>query len=423
MVLRYQLVRVMKKFFYAKKDIDDLLVDKETIHINKEQVDNFPSSLPPASHGHGNLQSNGQVGSTAQASKNVVTDSSGKITTENKPTIPTKTSQLTNDSGFLTTHQNISGKEDTANKISSWNDTPNNTNYPSEKLVKDTINTLQTAVNGKASGTHKHPLSDLTITDTGYGNTIDFNEYKTPGFFKVWSGSHNHAPDTHGGLLTVLTNVNGVIQYVINYYDASPKIYYRVFYGGSTNQWRDWKEISTSGHSHSISDISNFNSHTHNAAQVTSQNAYQYIGTSSGDTQEVINQSINGKFMALDEAFFGTPVTYKQFDNTNISSSVLKGNSMFIFFDLGDIVFVEYSIKGATNSDTNELLVTNYLDAKYRPYYGSKYFDLSPHRDNCTSIRVEITERGHIGVTPLEAKQIASYGSFFYFKHIDSYGG
>ena len=32
----------------------------------------------------------------------------------NKPTIPTKTSQLTNDSGFLTQHQDISGKADTA---------------------------------------------------------------------------------------------------------------------------------------------------------------------------------------------------------------------------------------------------------------------------------------------------------------------
>ena len=42
----------------------------------------------PKSHTHGNLQNNGQVGSTAQANKNVVTNSSGLITTEDKPTIP-----------------------------------------------------------------------------------------------------------------------------------------------------------------------------------------------------------------------------------------------------------------------------------------------------------------------------------------------
>lgn len=64
----------------------------------------------PTSHTHGNLQNNGQVGSTAQANKNVVTDANGKITTEAKPTIPTKTSDLTNDSGFLTTHQSLDGK-------------------------------------------------------------------------------------------------------------------------------------------------------------------------------------------------------------------------------------------------------------------------------------------------------------------------
>ena len=49
-------------------------------------------SRTPTSHTHGNLQNNGQVGSTAQASKNVVTDSSGKITTEDKPTIPSPSS-------------------------------------------------------------------------------------------------------------------------------------------------------------------------------------------------------------------------------------------------------------------------------------------------------------------------------------------
>lgn len=48
-------------------------------------------------HTHGNLQSDGSVGTSNNASKNVVTDSNGKITTEAKPTIPSKTSDLTND--------------------------------------------------------------------------------------------------------------------------------------------------------------------------------------------------------------------------------------------------------------------------------------------------------------------------------------
>jgi len=40
----------------------------------------------PAGHSHGNLQSTGQVGSTAQPNMNVVTNSEGKITTESKLT-------------------------------------------------------------------------------------------------------------------------------------------------------------------------------------------------------------------------------------------------------------------------------------------------------------------------------------------------
>lgn len=40
-------------------------------------------------------------------------------------------------SQYLTSHQDISGKENVSNKTSSWNSSPNNTRYPTEKLVKD----------------------------------------------------------------------------------------------------------------------------------------------------------------------------------------------------------------------------------------------------------------------------------------------
>ena len=51
---------------------------------------------------------------TGNESKNVVVGANGNITFEDKPTIPTKVSDLTNDSGFLTTHQDISGKANSA---------------------------------------------------------------------------------------------------------------------------------------------------------------------------------------------------------------------------------------------------------------------------------------------------------------------
>jgi hypothetical protein len=83
-------------------------------------------------------------------------------------TVPTKTSQITNDSGFLTAHQDISGKEDKTNKTTSWGATPSDTKYPSEKLVKTALDLkLATSLKGAASGlaeldsTGKVPSSQL----------------------------------------------------------------------------------------------------------------------------------------------------------------------------------------------------------------------------------------------------------------------
>ena len=80
-----------------------------------ELTDNNNTPFTPKTHNHGNLQDDGKIkiNGTTQTSKNVVTDSSGNITTESKPNIPSKTSDLTNDSGFLTSHQDISGKANT----------------------------------------------------------------------------------------------------------------------------------------------------------------------------------------------------------------------------------------------------------------------------------------------------------------------
>ena len=63
----------------------------------KSQITDFPTSMTPTSHTHGNIDNSGilKISGTAQATKNVVTDSSGKITTENKPTIPTGSSTAT----------------------------------------------------------------------------------------------------------------------------------------------------------------------------------------------------------------------------------------------------------------------------------------------------------------------------------------
>ena len=129
----------LKNWFYDKGEVDSLIAgggtvpDEDNVILNAGYFNDEVSAGEPISsyhsvadtkitdlessvsgkasstHTHGNLQSNGllKVSGTTQTSKNIVTDSNGYITAEAKPTIPTKTSDLTNDSGFLTSHQSL----------------------------------------------------------------------------------------------------------------------------------------------------------------------------------------------------------------------------------------------------------------------------------------------------------------------------
>ena len=73
-----------------------------------------------------------------------------------KTEIPTKTSDLENDSGFLTQHQDVSGKEDKSNKVNAFQNTPDNTHYPTEKLVKDSLDNKVDKVSGKGLSTNDY---------------------------------------------------------------------------------------------------------------------------------------------------------------------------------------------------------------------------------------------------------------------------
>ena len=118
---------------------------------------------------------------TVQAVKNFITSAiSGKADADgladvatsgsytdltNKPSIPTKTSELNNDSGFLTTHQDISGKQDKSNIVTSWSVTTSDAKYPSEKLVKSDLDKKVDKVNGKGLSTNDY--------DNTAKNTVD----------------------------------------------------------------------------------------------------------------------------------------------------------------------------------------------------------------------------------------------------------
>ena len=82
--------------------------------------------------------------------------------------VPTKTSDLTNDSGFLTSHQDISGKENTSNKVTSLSSSSTDTQYPSAKCVSDALGLMQSQLNVTETIYNKVTSLSASSTDTQY---------------------------------------------------------------------------------------------------------------------------------------------------------------------------------------------------------------------------------------------------------------
>lgn len=101
--LRYYTVKILHQFFYNKRDLlpdnvtvsnanlqAGLLRDKNSIRINKNQIDDL-NTIAPSSHTHGQLQTDGSIKKAntsgnliAQPNANVITDANGFLTTEEK---------------------------------------------------------------------------------------------------------------------------------------------------------------------------------------------------------------------------------------------------------------------------------------------------------------------------------------------------
>lgn len=144
-----------------------LVSDLVDVPIDWSDIENKPSSFTPSSHNH--TVSN-------------ITDF---------PTVPTKTSDLTNDSGYLTSHQDITGKEDKSNKVANWSSTVTDTNYPTEKLVKNSLDNKASSTdltNGlqNIGGYTIHTVYNVSGTASAF-NISDGLLYaqQTPVFFLV----------------------------------------------------------------------------------------------------------------------------------------------------------------------------------------------------------------------------------------------
>ena len=68
------------------------------------------------------------------------------------PSIPTKVSAFDNDAGYLTTHQDISGKENSSNKVISLSASSTDQQYPSAKCVYNLIGNIETILTNLTTG-------------------------------------------------------------------------------------------------------------------------------------------------------------------------------------------------------------------------------------------------------------------------------
>lgn len=225
-----------------------------------------------ASHTHGNIANDGKIGTSNNSNKNVVTDASGKITIENKPTIPSKTSDLVNDGS------------DGSNIFVSNND-------------------------NRLSNNRNPLMNKLSATST---NPLDLNKVVRAGFYGLLANSSvqyvSNLPSNWGSnsfyLVNLYFNDTYIIQFIVSY-DGN-KSYVRAKMGNGWNAWKSYlssdnivdnlnSTSSTSILSAKQGKILNDNKadKTNGASQITDPTAYSNIGTSANATQAQINAAIN----------------------------------------------------------------------------------------------------------------------------------
>ena len=139
-------------------------------HVHPTDTSRAPSShthskneITDFSHTHGNLQNDGKVGTTNNASKNVVTDSNGKITTENKYSHPTYTTRT----GKPTENQTPAfGGTVTVSQITS--DETGHVTNSTDKTITIPSATATSSNNGLMSSDDKSKLDGIATSANNY---------------------------------------------------------------------------------------------------------------------------------------------------------------------------------------------------------------------------------------------------------------
>ena len=83
---------------------------------------------------------------TLVSGTNIKTINNSSILGSGNISLPTKTSDLTNDSGYITSSA-LSGYQTTANLVTSVSSSSTDSQYPSAKLFYDTVGDIESAIN------------------------------------------------------------------------------------------------------------------------------------------------------------------------------------------------------------------------------------------------------------------------------------
>ena len=179
--------------------------------INSNAIGTGANQIAAGNHTHSTYLEKSQ---TSYKGKNVVVDStSGEITFENKPTIPTKVSDLTNDSGFIS---DVSGKLDISQ-----------TSYKGKNVVVDGTTGNITFENKPTIPTagSSTPSADVSGGEVGSSSNFAKADHQHPLSSAYATASHNHN----------LTDVNNTatVTVTITYTDDSTETVKLVKYTGN----------------------------------------------------------------------------------------------------------------------------------------------------------------------------------------------
>lgn len=272
----------------------------------------------------------------------------------NRPTIPSKTSQITNDSGYITSSGSITGNAATATKLATARKI-NGVSFDGTANI-----TITASANGGNADTvdGKHAADFIPRSSLGriMLTSEDLNTYTTAGFYNCKAGIQNYPLDNDGYLI-VLPWDNGKWsgQMVLaGAGNSSNRIYYRHSLTSNATEWTAWSRLAM------FSEIpTNLNQLTNGPGYITSS------GSISGNAATATKLA-TARSIATTGDVTGAATNFDGTANISISTTVTKINGVS-------------TTKTTTNpTGTTRLNLEGYLYAT-KLYSGAKEVSVAGH--------------------------------------------